>query len=193
LLVENRLLREALSRLCRKSAYLQVVGESGERDLSRQEIIDSKCDVLAIDFFDPEWCPSRFLQVVPECSEVKVLLIGMDGDSTIFLDAVRAGVTGYLLKDASACGVIAAIRSIWKGQAVCPPNLSSTLFQYVGQLSNQAQGQPLPLRPDLTLRQRQLVSMVAWLGHGQAGRMAVPVTLVIAPVPRILSKRNGFS
>jgi DNA-binding NarL/FixJ family response regulator len=161
LFVENRLPREALGRFLRKNADLQVVGQSGERNLSRQELIASRCDVLAIDFFDPKWLPSHLLGVKPEFCELKTLLIGMDGDSTIFLEAVRAGVNGYLLKDASASDLLAAIRSVHKGQAVCPPDLCSILFQYVSQLPNQEQHQPLPPRPDLTIRQRQLVSMVA--------------------------------
>ena len=192
LLVENRLLREALSRLCRRSALLQVVGESGQRDLSRQELIDSKCDALASDFFDPKWCPSHFRQEVPECSEIKVLLIGMDGGSIIFLDAVRAGVTGYLLKDASASSVIAAIRAVCKGQAVCPPDFCSTLFQYVGQLSNLEPGHPLPPRPELTLRQRHLVSLVAkgMTNKEIAARLHLSEFTVRNHIHRILKKAS---
>jgi DNA-binding NarL/FixJ family response regulator len=192
LFVENRLLREALRRLFRKNADLQVVGEGGERNLSRQEIIDSRCDVLALDFFDPKWCPFHFVQVAPELCELKALLIGMDGDSTVFLEAVRAGVSGYLLKDASATGVIAAIRSVCKGQAVCPPKLCAALFQCVSQFPNQEQRHPLPLHPDLTLRQRRLVSLVArgMTNKEIAAHLNLSEFTVRNHVHRILKKTN---
>jgi DNA-binding NarL/FixJ family response regulator len=161
LIVENRLLREALSRLFRKSADLQVVGESGDRKLSHQELLDAKVDVLAVDFFDSQWQASLFVQVAPDFCKPKTVLVGMDGDSNAFLEAVRAGVNGYLLKDTSAAGVVASIRAVCKGEAVCPPKLCSILFQRVHKSADLEQVQRLPPRPDLTLRQLQLVSLVA--------------------------------
>lgn len=161
LIVENRLLREALRRLFHKSADLQVVGEKGERNCSHQELLDSKCDVLVIDFFDLQWCRSHLLFAAPEFCQLRTLLIGMNGDSTIFLEAVRAGVGGYLVKDASASSVIAAIRTVCNGEAVCTPKLCSALFQHYRQLARRERDQTLPPRPDLTLRQRQMVGLVA--------------------------------
>jgi len=90
--------RGALPRLFRKSADLLVVGECGERKLSHQELLDSKCDALAIDFFDPQWYRPHLLHAAAEFCDIKTLLIGMNSDSTIFLEAVRAGGRGYLLK-----------------------------------------------------------------------------------------------
>ena len=85
----------------------------------------------------------------------------MNGDSTIFLEAVRAGVSGYLLKDASAASVIAAIRTVCNGEAVCTPKLCAALFQRYRQLAGREPDQAGPPRPDLTVRQRQMVGLVA--------------------------------
>jgi two-component system, NarL family, response regulator DevR len=161
LIVENRLLREALRRLFRKSADLQIVGERGARNISLQDLLDSKCDVMVIDFFDFQWCRSHRLCTAPEFCELKTILIGMNGDSTIFLEAVRAGVSGYLLKDAAASSVIAATRTVCNGEAVCAPRLCAALFQRYRQLAGQAPDQAGLPRPDLTLRQRQMVGLVA--------------------------------
>jgi len=113
---------------------------------------------LALDFFDPTFLFSLLPKDNPG---FKTILIGMEGDSPQFLDAVRAGVRGYLLKDASASDVVTAIRSIFKGEAICPPRLCVSLFQCVAQSSRQVQDQALLPRRDLTLRQRQLVNLVA--------------------------------
>jgi len=158
LLIENRLLREALGRLFRKRSDLQVVGQRGNSDSLPQELLESQCDVLALDFFDPTFLFSLLPKDNPG---FKTILIGMEGDSPQFLDAVRAGVRGYLLKDASASDVVTAIRSIFKGEAICPPRLCVSLFQCVAQSSRQVQDQALLPRRDLTLRQRQLVNLVA--------------------------------
>jgi DNA-binding NarL/FixJ family response regulator len=52
---------------------------------------------------------------------VRAVLIGMKLDEEQFLAAARSGVTGYLLKDASASDVIAAVRAVFRGEADgCP-------------------------------------------------------------------------
>ena len=48
LLIENRLLREALVRLFRKRSDLLVVGQSSQADATTRDVLDSKCDVLVI-------------------------------------------------------------------------------------------------------------------------------------------------
>lgn len=161
LLIENRLLREALSRLFRKRSDLQVVGQAGQTNSLPQELLDSQCDVLALDFFDPKLLSSLLPSDDQEACQFKTILIGMEGDSPQFLEAVRSGVRGYLLKDASASDVVTAIRSIFKGEAICPPRLCASLFECFAQSSRQAQDRSLLPRPDLTLRQRQLVNLVA--------------------------------
>jgi len=75
--------------------------------------------------------------------------------------AVRSGMTGYLLKGASASDVVAAVRAVFRGEAVCPPQLCSTLFRFVAQKARNVPLQNSTPKPDLTLRQQQLVTLVA--------------------------------
>lgn len=159
LLIENRLLREALSRLFHKRPELSVVGESGQDKGHVEGLLRSNCDVLVADFFDPAWLamPSNSTD---HDSLFKTVLIGMADDGGPFLEAVRAGVNGYLLKDASGSDVIAAIRAVMRGEAICPPKLCLRLFQLVVQLREQNQAPPQG-KLDLTMRQRQLVTLVA--------------------------------
>ena len=161
LLIENRLLREALVRLFRKRSDLTVVGQSWQADLNVQQVLDSNCDVLVVASFQTNCLPASItLECIGQLS-LKVVLIGMDCDEEQFLAAVRAGVTGYLLKDASASDVLNAVRSVFRGEAVCPPQLCSTLFRFVAQTAKEVPARDSALRPELTLRQQQLVSLVA--------------------------------
>jgi len=161
LLIENRLLREALVRLFRKRSDLTVVGQSWQADLNVQQVLDSNCDVLVVASFQTNCLPASItLECIGQLS-LKVVLIGMDCDEEQFLAAVRAGVTGYLLKDASASDVLNAVRSVFRGEAVCPPQLCSTLFRFVAQTAKEMPARDSALRPELTLRQQQLVSLVA--------------------------------
>lgn len=164
LLIETRLLREALVRLFCKRPDVTVVGESGQVDLTTKDIVESSCDVLVIGASLASWLPANFtFEGLGSLGQlgIGIVLIGVDADEKQFLAAVRAGVTGYLLKDASASGVIAAVRGVFRGEAVCPPQLCSALFRFVAQMAKEAPlASPAP-RPELTLRQRQLVALVA--------------------------------
>ena len=61
-------------------------------------------------------------------------MIGMDAGEDIFLQAVRDGISGYVLKDASAAEVTSAVRIVAKGEAICPPQLCNVLFRYVAEM-----------------------------------------------------------
>jgi DNA-binding NarL/FixJ family response regulator len=158
LLLENRLLRQALSHLCRKQGDFQIVGETGRDSIGPHQICESQCDVVILDFFDPKWLP--YSPTHQGAREIKVILIGMENDDQQFLEAAKAGVVGYLLKDASASEVIAAIRATTRGEAICTPRLCLILFQWVAQSTSRAR-EPAVQLPPFTLRQRQLIDLVA--------------------------------
>src|SRR3977135_1358209 len=95
LLIENRLLREALVRLFRKRSALLVVCAGARAYLTTCHVSDSKCDVLVIASFQTSWLPTNFPLANVGQPGLKTVLIGMDGDEDQFIAAVRSGVTGY--------------------------------------------------------------------------------------------------
>jgi DNA-binding CsgD family transcriptional regulator len=66
-----------------------------------------------------------------------------------------------LLKDASAGDVIAAVRAISRGEAVCTPRLCMGLIKWMSVKSRDELSPRMDTKPNLTLRQMQLVTLVA--------------------------------
>jgi two-component system nitrate/nitrite response regulator NarL len=161
LLIENRLLREALVRLFSKRADLLVVGQSGYAESTALAALDSQCDVLVIDSLQTPWFSALIAIENADRASFKVVVIARESDEKHFLAAIRAGVTGYLLQDASASDVVSAVRAVFRGEAVCPPQLCLTLFRFVAQMTRGMPVQGATSKPDLTLRQQQLVRLVA--------------------------------
>jgi two-component system nitrate/nitrite response regulator NarL len=161
LLIEGRLLREALSRMFRKRPDLLVVGQSSQGESAPRQILETQCDVLVSDTFQAAWLPASIALQNGGRAAFKALLIGMESGGEQFLSAVRSGVTGYLLPDASASDVVTAVRAVFRGEAVCPPQLCSTLFRFVAQMPEEMPLQNSVSKPYLTLRQQQLVTLVA--------------------------------
>jgi DNA-binding NarL/FixJ family response regulator len=161
LLIENRLLREALVRLFCKRSDLLVVGQSGHTEATARGVLDSQCDVLVTDSLQTKWLPANITLENGDHAIFKAVVIAMESDEEQFLAAVRSGVTGYLLQDASASDVLAAVRAVFRGEAVCPPQLCSKLFRFVSQMVRELPVKNEISRPDLTLRQQELVALVA--------------------------------
>ena len=105
------------------------------------------------------------LRLVPEVRRaipgIRVVMIGMEAAKETFLRAVQDGVVGYILKDASAAEIAAAVRSVANDEAVCPASLCLTLFEHVA--SQQAQLPAFQVRNNLglTRREQQLIQMVS--------------------------------
>ena len=161
LLIENRLLREALVRTFRKCPDLHIVGQSGRTEATHQSIQETRCHVLVLDTVDLSLLPQCFEGESQERLGCKMLLIGMGDDSEQFLAAVRRQISGYLLQDASASDVVAAVRAVFREEAYCPPQLCLELFQYVSQMARETPLKSSTARLHLTLRQQKLVALVA--------------------------------
>lgn len=162
LLAGNRLLRESLARILRSKNDISVVGSAPCTSESVERIEASDCDVLLVDPMNGDRSDLPFVQeVARSLPRLKLVLIDMVDDETTFLRAVRAGALGYVLQNASALDIVEAVRSVQKGEAVCPPRLSRVLFKYVASGRNS-----LPhLRPKahmgLTRREQQIVPLIA--------------------------------
>jgi len=161
LMMENRLLREALIRLFRKRSDLIVVGHDGPAHTTASQVLETQFDVLLIDSFQTAWPAAKIARKTEGQAAYKAVLIGMEPDQELFMAAVRSGVMGYLLKDASASELVAAVRAVYRGEAVCPPQLCSTLFHFVAHMIEETPVKRSGPRPDLTIRQQQLIVLVA--------------------------------
>lgn len=162
LLIRNRLLRESLLRLFRKRTDLSVVGSGSPANSEAAEVENSQCDVLLTDQFSAKTSTESFLFRDQWANlQGEILLLGMEEDQELFLAAVRAGATGYLLKDASAGDVIAGVRAVSRGEAVCPPRLCMRLIKWLSLKAREELAPRVDSKPNLTLRQMQLVTLVA--------------------------------
>jgi two-component system, NarL family, response regulator DevR len=162
LLAGHRLLREALGRALGKRTDMFVVGESPVLSDVASLVAQSEADVLLLDAFMSHSANLQLLNDMRRlCPGTKVLMIGMEEDERMFLETVQSGVAGYLFKDASAIEVVAAIRAVAAGEAVCPSRLCMTLFKAVAGGKAPAPSITLKTELRLTRREQDLVPLIA--------------------------------
>ena len=160
LLTENRLLRDTLARLLAKRAEITVVGVSGSFETAKGEILSTTGNVVLLDD-----CEASFIEVLlEEDPTVKVLLFGMDEDDEAFIEAVQLGISGYVLKEASASEIVSAVRAAARGEATLPPQLLMGLVKHLRKTRREkgdCAENGVTAQKSLTPRQLQLVQLVA--------------------------------
>jgi DNA-binding NarL/FixJ family response regulator len=161
ILAENRLLREALTRILSKKNDIHVVGASAFSPDVVEKISSAGPDVLLSDSAAVALSDLRLVSEVRSAIPgLKVVMIGMDPDPETFLRAVREGIVGFMLKDASAMEVAAAVRSVVNGEAVCPASLCLALFERVADQNVHPPSFVIRHNLGLTRREQQLVQMI---------------------------------
>jgi DNA-binding NarL/FixJ family response regulator len=190
LLAENRLLREALARILGKKDDICVVGAATYSPAVTEAIAAVSAQVLLFDPVDAA-ASLAFLQSARECLPgVKVVLIGMELNSELFLRAVREGIAGFMLKDATAADIAAVVRAVANNQAICPPELCRTLFDYVAKQRASFPSFFVKHQFGLTRREQQLVEMIGrgFTNKEIAGDLGLSEQTVKNHIHRVLRK-----
>lgn len=158
---ENRLMREALARLLTKKGDMEVVALPNP-SAGPPEAEMSDPDVMVLTSrgpFTEDIATIRKLRIALPAS--RLLLMGMSGEESEFLQLVRAGIRGYLLLDASADDVVRAVRAVLAGEAVCPGALCAVLFRFFEREAAAVPSATLHHQLGLTRREQQLLPLIA--------------------------------
>jgi DNA-binding NarL/FixJ family response regulator len=80
---------------------------------------------------------------------------------------VQEGALGYLVKEAAAAEIAAAVRAVAKGEAVCLPQVYTTLFRYVAQQRSQLPSFHVRVNVGLSSGEQQLALLI---GRGMTNK-----------------------
>ena len=129
-------------------------------------------------------------RIVSETPQSRVLILTTFDLDEYAYAALNAGASGFLLKDAQPAELIAAIRTIARGDAVIAPRITRLLLDaFAGHLPNDSPA-PSPLIDRLTPRERQVLGEVAAGRSNQeiATRLVLSEATVKTHLGRILTK-----
>ncbi len=152
--------------------------------------VDPEIVVLRPEWDDMAFCTTRSIH--DAAPQTKILMIGMEDDQEMFLKAVQAGAEGYLLRDASAKQILAAVRRLEQNAVVCPKHLERALFNLIAN-GPRLNATRLQSTCELTPREYQLTSLVAQgLANKEiAGRLNLSLQTVKNHVHSILQKTQS--
>lgn len=127
---DHRLVREGLVSLLRLNPEIEVVGEAsgGEEAVSRARAL--KPDVVLMDISMPGMNGITATRLIKrELPETKVIMLTMLDQEGYVYEAVKAGATGYLLKNSGLEELVKAIKEVHKGGASLHPEAQAQLLK----------------------------------------------------------------
>lgn len=155
---DHRLLRAGIRLLLEGVEGIEVVAEAADGREAVEHVRTHRPHVLVTDITMPELNGLEAAgQVAREFTGTRVLVLSMHANEEFVGQAIRAGATGYLLKDAAPEEVEAAIRTVARGDTYISPAVSKHL---VAGYVRQTQGNDSPTEV-LTPRQREVLQLIA--------------------------------
>jgi NarL family two-component system response regulator LiaR len=180
---DHPLMRLALRTQIEREPNWSVAGEATNGREGVEQAMALRPDIILMDLLMPEVDGiTAIQQIVQACPKAHILVLTSSADDQHLAAALRAGATGYLMKDAPLEELLRAIQDVGEGRPVVPPALLRRVFD--------SQASPFPPSDALTAREQEVLAL---LGQGASNRkIAQHLTLsestVRTHVRNILSK-----
>ncbi len=163
LLVDDQaLMRAGFRALIEAEDGLEVVGEAADGETAVQMSRRLRPDVVLMDVQMPGLDgieATRRIAADPEIAAVRVLILTNHGLDSYVIAALRAGASGFLLKDADPADLLQAIAIVARGDALLAPAATRTLISEF--IAGPAPADPTAGRDVLTAREQEIVELVA--------------------------------
>jgi len=155
---DHTIVRQGLVGILKGSAEVEVVAEASDGNEAVEKALKTKPDVAVLDVSMPRLSGIEAARRIHEAlPATRLLVLTMHDDEEYILKMVRAGASGYLLKDGAASELLAGIKALKAGKTFFGPHATRALAE--------AFARDKPAEPDdpyerLTDREREVFQLV---------------------------------
>ncbi|MDA1678529.1 MULTISPECIES: response regulator [unclassified Bacillus cereus group] len=171
---------------------LELVGEASNGKEALVKVGETNPDVVLMDLYMPEMDGVEATGCIKkEYPDVKVIVLTSFSDQAHVLPALRAGASGYILKDVEPDQLVEAIRSAYKGNIQLHPDIANALLSQTLPVEEKEE-EPSIQVDVLTARENEVLQLLA---KGMSNKEIASVLVITektvkAHVSSILSKLN---
>jgi DNA-binding NarL/FixJ family response regulator len=154
---DHRMLREGLRRSMADQGF-DVVGEARDGEEAVRLAEDLQPDVILMDVTMPEMDGVEATrQIKQDRSDVRIVMLTMHADQEVLASAIRAGASGYLVKDCSTEEIASAVRMAASGETALSPQLAASMLDEVRKLDQPANDEDRVI----TKREEEVLQLIA--------------------------------
>jgi len=163
LIEDNRLLREGLTVMLNKQKDINVIETAGNGENTLAILKKYRPEILLLDLGLRSRSSMNLVRLVKKnFAGTKVIIMDLIPTQADILLFVQAGVSGFILKDATINDFLKTIRSVAKGFQVLPTNLTGSLFsQIVESAVNELKPSALLDSVRMTKREKQVIRLIS--------------------------------
>jgi DNA-binding NarL/FixJ family response regulator len=158
---DHALLRQGIKKVLDLESDFSVIGEAADGEEAIKTALQLKPDIVLLDINMPKKngleVTKELRQLVPE---IKIVLLTIHDDENYVIEVIKAGATGYLLKDIEPGMLIKAIRSVYAGESFIYPTLAKRLFYEVGGEKKAESPRPRGGQDALTQREVEVLQLI---------------------------------
>ncbi len=155
---DHTIVRQGLVGILKKSAEIEVVAEAADGHEAVAQALRSKPDVVVVDVSMPRLSGIEAARRIHEAlPATRILVLTMHDDEEYILRMVRAGVSGYLLKDGAASELLAGIKTVKAGKTFFGPHATKALAEA---FQRDRPGESADPYERLTNREREVFQLV---------------------------------
>ena len=155
---DHRLVRAGFRSLLAGNSSMEIVAEAGDGREVLEQVQRHRPDVVLMDIGMPNLNGiDALIRIREEFPETKVLIVSMYSDEEYIVRALRAGASGYVLKDAAVAELELAVKSVAAGGTFLGPSISRDVINnYL-----RGRGESQSSLEQLTSRQREILQLIA--------------------------------
>jgi len=159
---DQALVRVGLRKILDSEPDINVVGEAGDGRDAVTAARQLQPDVILMDIRMPVLDGIEATRrIVGDRPETRVLILTTFGLDTYVYEALRAGASGFMLKDAPPEEITAAVRIVARGEALLAPAITRTVIEEFARAPAASTPAPPPAVTELTPREREVLDLLA--------------------------------
>src|SRR5574341_605603 len=187
---DHELIRSGLVTCLTADEHVEVVGQAANGLEAIEQVGSAHPDIILMDLVMPGIDGIRTMQEIRiEHPDVRLIVLTAYADRELVQTSLKAGASGYLLKDISVDDLVSAIQTVYAGNSVLTGEVTRLLAGMVEQSQHQHS------RSEMTAREQEVLKLLV---EGQTNRqialrLGLSVSTVKTHVSNILSKLNASS